>query len=43
MIIGTLGQALSGASAVISVYGVIIVWRFIMGLGVGGDYPLSPL
>jgi PHS family inorganic phosphate transporter-like MFS transporter len=24
-----------------SIYGVIIMWRFIMGVGIGGDYPLS--
>lgn len=24
-----------------NIYGVIIMWRFIMGLGIGGDYPLS--
>ncbi|KAK4687221.1 MFS transporter, PHS family, inorganic phosphate transporter, partial [Tremellales sp. Uapishka_1] len=41
IIIGTLGQAVAGRSAAISVYGVIIMWRFIMGLGIGGDYPLS--
>jgi MFS family permease len=25
----------------VSVYGVIIFWRFIMGVGIGGDYPVS--
>jgi PHS family inorganic phosphate transporter-like MFS transporter len=41
IIIGTLGQAVSGRSAAISIYGVLIMWRFIMGVGIGGDYPLS--
>jgi PHS family inorganic phosphate transporter-like MFS transporter len=41
IIVGTLGQAVAGESAAISVYGVIIMWRFIMGMGIGGDYPLS--
>ncbi|RSH85349.1 Inorganic phosphate transporter pho84 [Saitozyma podzolica] len=41
IIIGTLGQAVAGEAAAISVYGVIIMWRFIMGIGIGGDYPLS--
>lgn len=41
IIIGTLGVAVAGAGPGVSVYGVIIMWRFIMGLGIGGDYPLS--
>ncbi len=39
--IGTLGQTVAGESSAISVYGVLIMWRFIMGMGIGGDYPLS--
>ncbi|WWC58526.1 phosphate:H+ symporter [Kwoniella dejecticola CBS 10117] len=41
IIVGTLGQAVAGHAAGISIYGVIIMWRFIMGMGIGGDYPLS--
>ncbi|RSH80816.1 Inorganic phosphate transporter pho84 [Saitozyma podzolica] len=41
IIIGTLGQAVAGQAPAISIYGVIIMWRFIMGMGIGGDYPLS--
>jgi len=41
MITATFSQALSGSGGVISIIGVLIVWRFIMGVGVGGDYPLS--
>lgn len=41
IIIGTLGQAVAGKAPGISIYGVIIMWRFIMGMGIGGDYPLS--
>ncbi|WWC86149.1 phosphate:H+ symporter [Kwoniella dendrophila CBS 6074] len=41
IIIGTLGQAVAGHAAGISIYGVLIMWRFIMGMGIGGDYPLS--
>ncbi|WVQ85343.1 phosphate:H+ symporter [Cryptococcus sp. DSM 104549] len=41
IIIGTLGQAVAGQAAGINIYGVMIMWRFIMGLGIGGDYPLS--
>jgi PHS family inorganic phosphate transporter-like MFS transporter len=41
IIIGTLGQAVAGKAPAISVYGVLIMWRFVMGTGVGDDYPLS--
>ncbi|TYJ57575.1 phosphate:H+ symporter [Cryptococcus floricola] len=41
IIIGTLGQAVAGRAPGINIYGVLIMWRFIMGLGIGGDYPLS--
>ncbi|WVQ62285.1 phosphate:H+ symporter [Kwoniella botswanensis] len=41
IIVGTLGQAVAGHAAGISIYGVMIMWRFIMGMGIGGDYPLS--
>jgi PHS family inorganic phosphate transporter-like MFS transporter len=41
IIIATFGQALSGQASAVSIIGVLIVWRFIMGVGIGGDYPLS--
>ena len=41
MIIATFGQALSGAGHAVNIIGVLVVWRFIMGVGIGGDYPLS--
>nr|ODN89126.1 phosphate:H+ symporter [Cryptococcus depauperatus CBS 7841] len=41
IIVGTLGQTVAGHAPGISIYGVIIMWRFIMGMGIGGDYPLS--
>ncbi|EFQ91451.1 hypothetical protein CFE70_008702 [Pyrenophora teres f. teres 0-1] len=37
----TLAQALCGESKTISIVGVLIFYRVIMGIGVGGDYPLS--
>jgi PHS family inorganic phosphate transporter-like MFS transporter len=37
----TLAQALCGESTAVSIVGVIIFYRVIMGIGVGGDYPLS--
>ncbi|KAI0783637.1 inorganic phosphate transporter [Abortiporus biennis] len=41
IIIATFGQALSANGHAISIIGVLVVWRFIMGIGIGGDYPLS--
>jgi len=39
--VGTIGQVVAGHAPGVSIYGVIIMWRFIMGMGIGGDYPLS--
>ncbi|KAH9902611.1 inorganic phosphate transporter [Cubamyces lactineus] len=41
ILIATFGQAMCAPSIAVSVVGVIIFWRFIMGLGIGGDYPIS--
>jgi MFS transporter, PHS family, inorganic phosphate transporter len=41
IITGTFAQALAGNGHAVSVIGVLIVWRFITGIGIGGDYPLS--
>jgi PHS family inorganic phosphate transporter-like MFS transporter len=41
MIIATFGQALSGTGPAVGIIGVLVCWRFIMGVGIGGDYPLS--
>ena len=41
IVVATFGQALSGQAAAIHIIGVLVVWRFIMGVGIGGDYPLS--
>ncbi|KAF8501731.1 phosphate permease [Russula emetica] len=41
IIVGTFGQAISGESPVLSILGAIMTWRFILGVGIGGDYPLS--
>jgi PHS family inorganic phosphate transporter-like MFS transporter len=41
IIMGTFGQAISGGAHAVSIIGVLVVWRFIMGIGIGGDYPLS--
>ncbi|TFK88826.1 phosphate transporter [Polyporus arcularius HHB13444] len=41
IIVATFGQALSGQGHAVGIIGVLVVWRFIMGVGIGGDYPLS--
>ncbi|KAK7211416.1 hypothetical protein V2G26_018594 [Clonostachys chloroleuca] len=43
IIFATLAQALSSDSPSMSVVGVIIFWRVMMGVGIGGDYPLSSI
>ncbi|KAJ5633272.1 phosphate:H+ symporter [Penicillium lividum] len=41
IILATLAQSLSAASRAISITGLIVFWRVVMGIGIGGDYPLS--
>ncbi|KAI0267662.1 phosphate transporter [Gloeopeniophorella convolvens] len=41
IIIATFGQAISGQGPAVGIIGALICWRFIMGIGIGGDYPLS--
>ncbi|KAG6879420.1 hypothetical protein C0992_002794 [Termitomyces sp. T32_za158] len=41
IIVATFAQALSGGGHAVGIIGVLIVWRFLMGIGIGGDYPLS--
>ncbi|KAF9133561.1 Inorganic phosphate transporter pho84 [Mortierella sp. GBA39] len=41
IIVATFGQALCGNAYGLSLPWAIMVWRFILGVGVGGDYPLS--
>ncbi|KAI0067336.1 phosphate permease [Artomyces pyxidatus] len=41
IITSTFAQALSGSGPVVNALGVITALRFSMGVGIGGDYPLS--
>lgn len=41
IIFTTLAQALSSKSSAVSITGLLIFWRVLMGIGIGGDYPLS--
>lgn len=43
IIFATLAQSLSAASPAVSITGVLIFWRVMMGVGIGGDYPLSAI
>ncbi|KAK2035008.1 H+ symporter [Colletotrichum zoysiae] len=41
IILATMSAALVSASQSVSFTGLMIFWRVIMGVGIGGDYPLS--
>ncbi|KAH9207506.1 major facilitator superfamily domain-containing protein [Leptodontidium sp. 2 PMI_412] len=43
MILAIVGIVMSssGADGSMSIFGWLFAWRFIMGIGIGGDYPLS--
>ncbi|KAG6856224.1 hypothetical protein H0H87_006375 [Tephrocybe sp. NHM501043] len=41
IIVSTFAQALSGEGYAVHIIGVLVVWRFLLGIGIGGDYPLS--
>jgi PHS family inorganic phosphate transporter-like MFS transporter len=41
MIFTTLANALSGEGPATSAVGIIIFWRVLLGIGIGGDYPMA--
>ncbi len=41
LMIATLGQSLCSPSSAVTIAGLLIFGRVIMGLGIGGDYPMS--
>ncbi|KAF7585155.1 hypothetical protein BBP40_012062 [Aspergillus hancockii] len=43
IILATLVQALASDSPAVSITGVLVFWRTLMGIGIGGDYPLSSI
>jgi PHS family inorganic phosphate transporter-like MFS transporter len=43
IIAATLAQSVTSNSASISIVGLLVFWRIIMGIGIGGDYPLSSI
>ncbi|RAH53096.1 phosphate:H+ symporter [Aspergillus piperis CBS 112811] len=43
IILATLAQCLSSNSPAVSITGLLVFWRTVMGIGIGGDYPLSSI
>jgi len=43
IIVATVASALTGEGRAVTVVGTIMFWRVIMGVGIGGDYPLSAI
>jgi PHS family inorganic phosphate transporter-like MFS transporter len=43
IIVATLAQALTSESVSMHIVGLLVFWRVIMGIGIGGDYPLSSI
>ncbi|XRM45776.1 acid phosphatase pho5 [Aspergillus tubingensis] len=43
IILATLAQCLSSNSPAVSITGLLVLWRTVMGIGIGGDYPLSSI
>lgn len=41
IVFATFAQALTSPSPALSMAGLLIFWRVIMGIGIGGDYPMS--
>ncbi|CCX32773.1 major facilitator superfamily domain-containing protein [Pyronema domesticum] len=43
IIVATLAQSLTSESYSMHIVGLLVFWRVIMGIGIGGDYPLSSI
>ncbi|KAM3429087.1 hypothetical protein MY4824_008455 [Beauveria thailandica] len=43
IIFASLAQSLTAGGPAVNIVGLIIFWRVIMGIGIGGDYPLSSI
>ena len=41
IVTATFAQTLSGSGYAVSIVSALTVWRFILGVGIGGSYPLS--
>lgn len=41
-LIGTLGSSLSASTiSGLNIFAVLVIWRLVVGIGIGGDFPLS--
>ena len=43
IIVAAVGSAICGDGHAISLVGIIMFWRVIMGISIGGNYPLSAI
>eukprot|EP00126_Sphaerothecum_destruens_P008428 Sdes_comp20208_c0_seq1m13538 len=43
MIVGAIGSAFSYPVGDLNIYYILGLWRFVLGVGIGGEYPLSAL
>lgn len=43
IIFATLAQSLTASGPALGITGTLIFWRVLMGIGIGGDYPLSSI
>ena len=43
IIVATLGQTLAGQDLSVNIFGVLIFWRFILGVGIGGDHSVTTI
>jgi MFS family permease len=41
IILATLAQSLAAPGQAVTMTGLLLFWRVVMGIGIGGDYPLS--
>lgn len=43
MIFTTVAASVSGFSPATSPIGILVMWRVLLGIGIGGDYPMSAI
>lgn len=41
IIAGTIGSSISGSTQAVSNVAMLAIWRVFLGIGIGGDYPIS--
>jgi PHS family inorganic phosphate transporter-like MFS transporter len=43
IVLATMAQSLAAPSQAVTMTGLLVFWRVVMGIGIGGDYPLSAI